>query len=83
MGVEDDGELQTINLCKDCYNSRQGETMEPVRRTNNQWKLPVAEKRSRGKLSTGLGARCLEFKNLRGQEDLREKLVERSCRGSV
>ena len=60
MMVEDDGELHTINLFKDRYNLRQDERKGQAM-SNKQWKLPVAEKRSRGK-STGLGARVFEQK---------------------
>ena len=40
----------------------------------------VAGKRSRGKLATGLGAQREQYHEVfRGQEDLREELVETIC----
>ena len=50
-----------MNLCKGSYNVRQRERKE-LAVHNKQWKLPVAERRSRGKLATGLGARGFEHK---------------------
>ena len=44
--VEDDGAPHTINLCKYLH----------------QWKAPVTEKSSRGKLSAGVGMRGFEHK---------------------
>ena len=61
--VEDNGELRTMNSCRDCYTLRQGERKEPVV-NNRTLKLLVAEKRSRGKLASGPGTRGLEQKIL-------------------
>ena len=52
--VKDDGGLHTINICKDCRNWKQGARNESAS-SNKQWKLPVAEKRSPGKLLTCFG----------------------------
>ena len=49
--VEENGELYTINFCKDCYNLRQGERKGPAVSTR-QWRLLVADKRSNGRLAT-------------------------------
>ena len=54
--VDDDGELHLITLRKDCCNLTQGEREEPVA-NGRPWRLPVVEKRSRGKLAAGLGTR--------------------------
>ena len=54
--VEGDGEPYTINLCQKCYKLKQCERKEPALH-NKQWNVSVAEKRSQGKLSSGLGVR--------------------------
>ena len=59
--VEDNGTLQTINFCKVCQNLRERSRKEPAF-SNEKPNTPVAEKRSRGKLSTGVGARGVESK---------------------
>ena len=51
--VEDDGAPRTIHLCRDCYNLRQGERKEPAKH-DKHWKILIAGKRSRDKLSGGL-----------------------------
>ena len=52
--VEDNGVPHKKKpLQKNCHNSRQGERKEPVI-NNMQCKIPVAGRRSRGKLLTGL-----------------------------
>ena len=59
--VEHDGEPHMIYLCKNCNSLRPDEKKEPSV-NGKQRENPVAEKRSRGKLSAGLGARGLENK---------------------
>ena len=59
--MEDDGEPRTINLCMNCYSSRQEESMEPAV-SCRQWKIIVSDKSSRGKLSACLRARGFEQK---------------------
>ena len=74
ISVEDNGELHTMHIGRDCYNLRQGERKEPVG-NGRHWKLVVDETRSRGKLvclRTRSGA--TDQGDLRGQEDLREEL---------
>ena len=82
--VEDNGELHTMHIGRYCYNLRQGEWQEP-RGNGRQWKLVVDETRSRGKFVLCLRTRCVanDQGKLRGQEDLREKLDERSCGGNT
>ena len=59
--VEDDGAPYTTILCNDCYNLGEGERQEPTT-SNKQWKIMLAERRSPGKVSAGLGARGFENK---------------------
>ena len=56
--VEDNVELHTIIVGRDCYNLRKGERKEPI--VNSRlWKLLVFEKRSRGKCAAGFVAHGL------------------------
>ena len=59
--VAENGERHTLNLCESCYNLREDEKKEP-KVNGEQWKTIVNEKRSRGKLATGLGAQGFEHK---------------------
>ena len=75
--VEDDGAPHTIIFCTKCNNLRQDERKEPVV-SNKRWKIVVAEKRSRGKLSAGLDTRGFEsriWEWLRGRRGVCEKLT--------
>ena len=59
--VEEDGEPDTINVCKDCFCLRQAERKEPEV-TGKRKMIIFFEKSSRGKLSACLGAKGIESK---------------------
>ena len=71
--VEDNDELHTVTLCRNCYSLRQGKRKEPTM-TNRMWKG------ARGKLAVGVGTRGLEQADIRGQEDQRGESAQ-SCDG--
>ena len=59
--VSDKGKLHTVDFRRDCHNLRRNERKQPV--VDSRFgKLQVAEKRSRGKLAAGGGARGPEQK---------------------
>ena len=45
--VEDDGKRNTINLCKECYNSKQAERKEPEV-SGERWRIMVGGKKLSG-----------------------------------
>ena len=57
--ASDDGEPPTKHLCKCVDNLTQDE--KELRVNGQQWSCPVAERRSRGKFSAGLGSCGLEI----------------------
>ena len=82
--VEDGGAPHTINVCTNCYNVKQNRRKEPMT-SNKQWKLVVAEKRSRDKLSAGFG--YTKFRNMiwecfAAKRTLAKSLLERRGDGT-
>ena len=74
--VEDDGRLDTINLCMIWYNLREEERKEPAV-SGKRWRIIVGEKSSRGKLSPCLGSKmiweCYAAQKMHAQSLLNER----------